>query len=267
MKVSNSSIQAFKACRRMYELKYIYGLEPVESSEAIKRGLKYHEAVENLIKQDIVVADDIDDPKIRAMVEAFRIFVLPKLRALYNVSEAENWFSYTTKSGHTVVGRIDALSKDGVIVEHKTTSGAVDGDYFAKLEFDEQIPTYMIAQGSDKVIYTVCAAPLLRQKKVESEEDYFKRCLEWYIEDPDQRIVCTEIKLDKDRLEQFADEQDAVISEMENCKLFYRNPNHCYRYNRLCEYAPVCMNFDPEQEYIEFKRREKHDETTGEAKD
>lgn len=261
MKVSNSSIQAFKQCRRMYQLRYLYGLEPIQTAEAIERGLAYHELVEGLLNGDCTL-DSCENPKIRAMGAAFQTYIMPQLAR----ESTEKWVSYKTKSGHTVVGRVDALTKDNEVVEHKTTSGPVDGDYFRKLDFDEQIPTYMLACRSNKIIYTVCAVPSIRQKKGETEEEFYRRCVDWFAEDVLNRITFVVITRDQAQLDAFADEQDKIISEMENCQFFYRNPGNCYKYGRLCEYAPVCMDYDPEQEYIEFKRREKHEEA-GEAKD
>lgn len=246
MRVSNSSIQCFKSCRRMYELKYIYGLEPVEQSPAVERGTSYHEAVEKVLTGQ---QPDCDNPKIAAMVEVFSGWNRPEIEAV------EKWIEYPTASGHTVVGRIDAKAKNGAVIEHKTTSGLITGAYFQKLEIDEQIPTYMIAENTNRVIYTVCATPTIRQKKNESNDEFKARCLDWF--DSAEKFAVTEIFKTDEQLKQFAVEQDAIINEMENCKLFYRNPNHCTKWGRLCEYAPVCMQYDPAKEYIQFTRRDR----------
>ena len=42
MRISASKIKAFKACRRLYELKYIENLVPVEKSQALEIGSNYH---------------------------------------------------------------------------------------------------------------------------------------------------------------------------------------------------------------------------------
>ena len=54
------------------------------------------------------------------------------------------------------------------------------------------------------------------------------------------------------------------ISTMKKAEIigeFYRNCSHCFRWGRRCEYASICLNFDPEQEYIEFTRRENNEHT------
>lgn len=261
MKASNSGIQTFKQCRRMYQLKYLHGLEPVQTADALKRGSTYHELIEGILKGDSSVLQNCDDPKIRAMATAFQMYILPQLT---QIDAVEQWFNYETPSGHTMVGIIDA--KNGAeLVEHKTTSGLIDGNYFQKLEFDEQIPTYMLAFNTNWINYTVCSVPSIRQKKTESDEEFYQRCVDWYAEDTEHKITMVQLNRTNDELEEFQKEQDDILNEMENCKLFYRNPANCSKWGRLCEYASVCMNYDPSQEYVQFKKRENTYEKTGEA--
>lgn len=261
MRASNSGIQCFKQCRRMYELKYLQGLEPVQTSDALTRGSQYHELVERILKGESDVYRDCDNPKIKAMATAFEKYIKPQL---VGVDAVEEWFEYLTPSGHKIVGRIDA--KKGLeLIEHKTTSGLIDGAYFQKLEFDEQIPTYMLAFSTNWINYTVCSTPSIRQKKTETDEEFYQRCVEWFDEDTNQKIAMVRLERTNDELEKFLYEQDDILNEMEDCKLFYRNPCNCLRWNKMCEYAPVCMNYDPSQEYIQFKKRENTYEQAGKA--
>lgn len=254
MKISNSGIQCFKACRRMYELKYIYEIEPVETSVAIERGLKYHEVIESILKGEDF---DCNDPKISAMAKVFES-QMPVVGSMvqFDKDNVEKWFEYKTDCGHTVVGRIDAKAKNGFVVEHKTTSGLIDGAYLQRLDFDEQIPTYMLAQKTNGVYYIVCSTPTIKQRKDETDKDFARRCYDWF--DSDRKFSVLTIHRTEDELEKFAKEQDAIINEIEDCKLFYRNPNHCMKWGRLCPYAPICMNYDPDKEYVSFTKREKY---------
>lgn len=260
MKASNSGIQTFKQCRRMYQLKYLHGLEPVQTADALKRGSQYHELVEGLLLGQSNF-DSCDDPKIKAMATAFQKYIMPKLDG---VDAVEEWFEYLTPSGHKMVGRIDA-KKGSELIEHKTISGLIDGAYFQKLEFDEQIPTYMLAFSCNTINYTVCSTPSIRQKKTESDEEFYWRCVDWFSEDTSQKIAMVQLQRTNEELEEFLYEQDDILNEMEDCKLFYRNPSNCCRWNRMCDYASVCINYDPNQEYIQFKKRENIYEKTGEA--
>lgn len=255
MKVSNSRISTFKSCRRMYQLKYIYGFEPIAVPDALSTGTSYHECVEHILRGEEY---DAGDPKINGMADAFKRYIAKDLNAM----EVEKWFEYQTESGHTVFGRVDAITTSGDVIEHKTTSGLIDGAYFQRLDFDEQIPTYMMGCGTDTVYYTVCAKPTIRQKKTELDEWFRQRCFEWYEEDTESKIKVVELKRSAGQLAEFFAEQDDIITEMENCKLFYRNPNNCMKWGRMCEYAPICMNCDPNGEYIQFKRRENEGEKT-----
>lgn len=234
----------------MYQLRYIYGLIPVQNSEAIERGLSYHDMVEDLLNTGDVHLSG--EPKIDAMVTAFKRYIYPKLKAVAQ----EEWFSYPTASGNEVIGRIDARAEDGTLIEHKTVGSEIDEAYWYNLENNEQVLTYMAAYDVNAMLYTVCRTPNIRQKKNETEEEFFQRCKEWYEEDTDSKISCRMIYRDKADIEAFKQEQDATINEMENCKLFYRNESHCMKWGRMCEYYPVCRHYDPNQEYIEFTKSE-----------
>lgn len=262
MKISNSGIQAFKSCPRMYELRYKYGLIPVETSNAIERGLSYHAGLERLldmIKYGEAPKDQFDgvSPKVAAMLCAFGEKAVPKLNAMgVHIAETEKWFEYQTESGHTVVGRLDGVTDKGDVVEHKSTSGLIDGIYLQRLQFDEQIPTYMLATGAEQVFYTVCSTPSLRQKRDESEDDFIVRCVEWFDEDSAHKIDVIPIWKTFIELKEFAEAQDRIITHIEKCKDFYRNPNHCMKWGRLCEYAPICFEKDLDRDFVNFKRKE-----------
>jgi hypothetical protein len=244
----------------------MYGLEPVRPAEALRRGLSYHEGVEGLLKQwvDYTLGSPIDyieDPKIKAMVSAFNYYIIPKLASQYKVRpvDVEPWFSYTTRSGHTIIGRADGKMSGNVLIEHKTTSGLIDGAYYQRLELDEQIPTYMLAFGARRILYTVCSVPSIRQKKDESDDDFYARCVAWYEVDTESKINVVEITKSEEELAEFKIEQDEIVTEMERCRLFYRNPSHCTKWGRMCEYASVCMNYDPNRDYVGFKRRDENE--------
>lgn len=251
MKASNSRIQCYKSCRRMYQLKYIYGLEPVKQSEALERGVSYHDKVEQLIKQGYFEIDE--NVKVNAMAMAFNLYIMPQLT---DIVAEEEWFEYKTPSGNTVIGRIDARDKDGRIIEHKTTGSEITEEYWYNLENNEQVLTYMAAYDVQRMIYTVCRTPSIRQKMNESDGEFWQRCVDWYKEDKDSKIQMREIYREKGDIEAFKKQQDATINEMAGCTLFYKNESHCMKWGKMCEYAPVCRFYDPNMEYINFTRNE-----------
>ena len=247
----------------MYELKYIHGMEPVGTANAIQRGLSYHGKVEKILDYQSDWADD--NLKTNAMAMAFEAYILPQLRKRHVVG-VEGWFEYSLLSGK-IKGRYDALCNHGIIVEHKTTSGLIDGAYLQRLEMDEQIPTYLIASGGNLVCYTICSTPSIRQRKNESDAEFQQRCFDWYEDGNYQKITMLELYRSDEQLEKFRQEQNAIVEEMANCKNYYRNPSHCTKFGRLCEYAPICMNYDPEQEYIQFRMRDGYNDETGKTGD
>ena len=249
MSASYSRLQTYKSCRRLYELKYVYNVRSTERIEALERGTSYHEKVAEVLRgKDF----EHDDPKTSAMAEAFRKYILPELKPVMQ----EEWFEYKTVFGDEFVGRIDARNADGAIIEHKTTSGEINEEYWYTREFDEQLMSYMYAYGTNKAYYTVCRTPTIRLKKDESDEEFFERCLEWYETDTESKIAMRVICHTDAEIKEFAKEQALTIREMNECKLFYRNQSYCSKWGRWCEYAPICRHYDPNQVYVGFEKAE-----------
>lgn len=248
--VSISRVKLFKGCRRAYELKYIYGLEPVERPESLETGLSYHEKIEELYRTGQVDFSDLS--KESAMALAYKKYIYPR----FKVKTVEEPFEYLLPNGDKLVGRVDGLTEDGDIVEHKTTSLEIGEDYEYGLQWDEQIRAYMIAHGTRRVWYTVVRKPTIRKKKNESDEEFFWRMCEWYEEDMPSKIRLMRFECTEKELAEFLLDLRRTIYEIDHCSHFYKNTMHCTRYGRRCEYASVCLHYDPSQEYIEFTKRE-----------
>ena len=166
------------------------------------------------------------------------------------------------------MGRFDGIAEDGLIVEHKTTSADVDDEYVYNLQWDEQILTYMLASGKNEMYYTVCKKPTIRQKQNETSEQYYQRCCEWYGEETDKKIRVIkvtrseqEVASHKTALKYIAGcmEDDENLSKGEYFKdefIYYRNCSQCTAYGRKCEFASICLDYDPKLEYVEFKKKE-----------
>lgn len=250
MKQSSTSIQTYKSCRRLYELKYIHGMEPTQKPEALERGSNYHQKVEQLLSAGEF---DRDSDKTTAMADAFAKYLLPQIDAVAQ----EEWFEMPFADGETLVGRIDARTPDGALIEHKTTSGDIDEAYWYSKQYDEQLMTYMLAYGTNRAIYTVCKTPNIRLKKGETEEEFVERCREWYDEDTESKIAMREIVIPQEQLDEFKVMLAQTVGEIERCTLFYRNQNYCTHWGRMCEYAPICQHYDPNEIYVGFEKRER----------
>lgn len=256
MKISSSKVRCYKACKRLYFLKYVEGLEYLPEIRTLEDGKTYHSKLEQLYTEGYFAVDE-DNPKISAMAFAYEKYIFPQ----FKVNRAEEWFEIKLTPTHTLVGRYDGIAEDGCVVEHKTTSADVDDEYIYNLQWDEQILNYMLASGKNKIYYTVCKKPTIRQKQNETAEEFLNRCIAWYDEDTDKKIRVIsversqkEIAEQKEALKAIA--RDIVATEKKGEKAFYRNQSHCTCYGRRCEFASICLDYDPKLEYVEFKKKE-----------
>lgn len=256
MKVSVSRIKAFKSCRRLYELRYIEGLTPAVTPDALEVGKSYHKIIEALNNgADIINGEEYtgDFSKERAMACAYRKYIYPNFR----VTDAEKHLEMDLSGGDILHGYVDAIADDGHIVEHKTTGSEITEQYEYNLLWDEQILAYMLLTGKRKVWYTVCRKPTIRQKQSESEEEFFNRMIEWYDTETESKIRLLEIERTDTEVEQFHGELLLMIDEMRHAGYYYRNTCQCNMYGRRCDYSSICLHYDPKQEYIEFVKEDK----------
>ena len=248
MKCSISRMKLFKACRRAYYFKYIEDLEPVQKSEALQTGSNYHEIIEYLYNNDGCFPNT-DFTKENAMAHAYFKYIYPKVKIKFTESWAEKMIGK-----HVLIGRVDGITEDRCIVEHKTTSMEIAEDYEFNLQWDEQILAYMYLTGARKVYYTICRKPTIRQRAKESDEDFFKRMIEWYDVDTDSKIRLLEIYRTDEDIQQFVDDFCATCDKIESAKKndMYMNTQYCNHWGRRCEYSGICLNYDPQCEYIDF---------------
>lgn len=245
MRLSISKIKMFKGCRRQYQLHYIEGLTPIETPQALVIGKNYHAKLESLYNGEEL---EKDFSKESAMVEAYKKYIFPK----FKVNATEKDFTYDLGGEDFLYGIVDGVAQDGCIVEHKTTSMEITPQYEYLLMWDEQILAYMLMTGANTVYYTVCRKPTIRQKKGETEEKFYKRMIEWYDTDTDTKIQLLKIQRTSEEVEEFKNSLFLMLAEMKECNNFYRNQGWCNKWGRLCEYASVCLHYDPNQEYVEF---------------
>lgn len=244
MPYSISRINLFKSCRRAYQLKYIEGLRPVETADALEIGKNYHEKLETLYKTGELDTSDLS--KESAMAAAYKKYIYPQL----DVVSVEEWTDLVLDD-ETIIGRPDGMTASGKLIEHKTTSmDPLEFEY--DLQWNEQILLYMVMTHTRDAYFTVCRKPTIRLKKNETEEDFFNRMVVWYDEDTDSKIKIIHVNRTDQEVDEFVWGLREMIGEMKRCKYFYRNTSYCKHWGRRCEYASVCMHYDPNQEYVEF---------------
>lgn len=267
-KISASKAKCYKECKRKYFFRYVEELENATPVQALQDGKSYHEKIESLYKEGWFSIDETD-PKVTAMALAYEKYIYPH----FKVQKVEEEFEYPLGEKHLLVGRYDARAEDGCLVEHKTTSKKVDDEYLFNLQFDEQIPTYMLASGARQIYYTICQKPSIRQKKDESDEEFLKRCVDWYDEDTDSKIRVVKLTRTDEEVKQREAELSYLCLSMElderwhklydkngefgKEKIFYRNTCACTQFGRSCPYMSICLNYKPELQYVEFVKREK----------
>lgn len=254
-KFSISEMKLFKACRQAWYLKYHEHLEVIDKSESLKTGLSYHSKIEDLYAGNLDVSDL---SKESAMAMAYQKYIYPK----FKVTSTEDWFTKEIGNGYSIIGRTDGIADDGTLVEHKTTSVTNLEEYEFDLQWDEQLMAYMFAKNVREIWYTICRKPNIRQKVNESDEEFFERMVKWFDEDTDQKIRVIKISRTDEQIEKFrrhllkmgfdikhsTDNTDANI---------YRNTAYCTKWGTRCEYANICLNYNPNEEYAGFIKDER----------
>ena len=244
MIASISRVKLFKSCRRAYQFRYIEDLEPVQKAEALETGSNYHEELEDLYRNGGIAI--VNHSKEEAMAVAYQRYIYPK----FEVKSVEEWMQKPI-GNHILLGRVDGIAEDGLLVEHKTTSAEITEEYEYNLQWDEQILAYMYLTDAREVWYTVCRKPTIRQKKNETDEEFFQRMVDWYDTETESRIRLLKISRTDEEVQDFAEGFKAICDEMER-GVIYRNTNYCNCWGRRCEYSSICLNYDPNQEYVEF---------------
>lgn len=240
--ISISRIKLFKQCRRAYELKYVYGIVPAVPAESLSIGRRYHELIELIYSGEFEVRDFTKE---EAMACAYQKYVAP----FVPIETTEKWFEKPPFHG-----RVDGIMSNGTLVEHKTTSFDVTEEYEYYLQWDEQIPMYMYLSGAREMIYTVCKKPTIRQKKNETDEEFFNRMVEWYDEETEKKIRFFKVTASDDEIEEFTSNLQRIAEEMKTDN-FYRNTCACRAWNRPCEYQAICMKFNPELNYVGYEKK------------
>lgn len=252
--VTQSQIKTYKACKRKYMFAYVEQLKPVETPEAMVVGASYHAKIESLLKYGFF---ECTGDKTDAMAFAFEKYIMPTIGS---VKLVESVFECELEDGIKLIGKFDAIAESGIPIEHKTCSGPINEDYLFGLNWDDQVSAYLIATGKTKVKYTVCQKPTIRQKQNETVEDYINRCVAWYDENTEQKIRVFEVVRSEAELADKKKEFAEIAKEMERCKCYYTNPSYCTAWGRRCEFASICLDYDPKFIPIQFVKKTRKNE-------
>lgn len=253
-KLSPSKIRCYTSCQKKYDFIYNEQLEPLEKAECLLQGGSYHEKVAKILKGEEY---EKTNDKIDVMAEVFKKYILPKLPQIKDVEiHAEKDFGTFDLHGY-----IDAVTIDGIPVEHKTTSMPVDEFYTNRLNWDMQVPIYMILTEKRDCLYTVMQKPTIRQKQSETEEQFLQRCLEWYETDTKKKVGVFKIVRTEQELLDKSNEITMIAVEMQNKMFYFRNPSDCSIMG--CPYSSICLDYDRAVMPIGFKKKENEREVFG----
>ena len=242
-----SMIGSYKRCPRRYELEYVHDLKPVESPDALVLGSSYHANIEQILKHEAYDHEGLAGK----MAEAFEKYI--DWQTWYAAPEKE--FRLRLSRGLYLKGKLDALTHDGVPVEHKTTGQNSLDKYIDHLAYDDQISIYMLATGSTQAIYTVIQKPTIRQGKNESEAEYLERVGKWY---SPEHVMSVNVVRTAGDLEAKRAEIIYLARQIRQTKLYWRNPNTCAITS--CPYASICLNYEPDMQTVGFEKKARRNE-------
>ena len=240
-------ISSFKKCPRRYELEYVHDLKPVCTSEALAIGTNYHANVEKILKHEEYSHEGLAGK----MAEAFEKYI--EWQDWQAIPEQE--FKVRLSRGVYLKGRLDAITKDKIPVEHKTTGTNSLEKYIDHLAYDDQIAIYMLVIGSPRAVYTIIQKPSIRQKQNETEEEYLNRVSDWY---SPEHVTCVNVVRTNAELEAKRQEIIYLAKQIKNCKMFWRNPNTCALTS--CPYASICLDYEPTMQIVGFEKKERKSE-------
>ena len=242
-----SMIGSYKRCPRRYELEYIHNLRPTAPSEALEIGTTYHANVEHILRQE-----EYDHSGLAGkMAEAFEKYI--DWRDWQAVPEQE--FRVRISRGFYLKGKLDALTAEGIPVEHKTTGQSNLEKYIDHLAYDDQIAIYMLITGSMRATYTIIQKPTIRQGKNESEEEYLERVSAWY---SPEHVMSVNVVRTAGELSEKREELIYLSKQIQRTKLFWRNPNTCAL--TACPYASICLNYEPDMQLVGYETKERRNE-------
>lgn len=152
-------------------------------------------------------------------------------------------------------GKVDGLVRrsDGLywLLEHKTAS-SINGSYLDRLWCDMQITLYSKYLSEQYqitmsgVIYNILGKPALRRGKNEEWGAFGERLRQRHMEDP-ECYNRTELVISHEQYNELAEElwelTQAYLGAQKRDK-WYRNTDHCFKYNKACPYFTLCKSGD-----------------------
>lgn len=314
---TSSRRRTFRECARKHQLAYLEGWKPVRISDALHVGTAFHVGLEHWWRSDAgpcdealaSVADSGRDEYEQARIDAMLVGYHHRWksdRSKYSVIFVEAGFEgplVNPDTGETAInwrfaGKIDALVRDltmdeTIIVEHKTTSDAIEGDdadYWQKLTMDDQCSAYAVGAtflGHEPryVLYDVARKPSLKpylatpedkrkrkkngewyanvRLKDETPSEHFDRLVSELTTKPDKYYQRKLIPRDDYQLREFMRDTWALTKLMDAAHLdglHPRNPDSCNRYGRCWAFDICSLGLNPAEHPDRYERKTSQNE-------
>lgn len=313
---TSSRRRTFRECPRKHKLAYLDGWKTVRVSDALHVGTAFHLGLEHWWQDAPHAAaalehvegkgrDPFEQARIDAMLVGYHYRWIGD-RKRYRVIGVEIPFEgplLNPDTGETAInwrfaGKVDGLAVENVtnetiVVEHKTTSDAIEGDdadYWQKLSMDDQCSAYTVGAtflGHEPryVLYDVARKPALKPLKAtppekrkrkkngdwyawvrledETPAAYFKRLVDELLDKPERYYQRKLIPRDDYQLREFMRDTWALTKQMDAAfldDLHPRNPDACHRFGR-CGFYDICsLGLDPAEHPDRWERKTSQNE-------
>ena len=268
--ITQSMIQTYLDCR----VKFLYNINKLQAGQSIERtlfGTCMHLGLEWLYKTSVIdvaldtlerkwniYSNSLIGVKRETVMGVFELTcaLLPIYYEVYEKEIKEKTVSTVEKEFETpfhnalLRGKIDGIKKETKgykVIDHKTMSRVVEGSLMLKLSFDFQMMFYAFCAKSfhpvNGCIYNVIRKPALKQKKTESNKDYYDRILNDIKSRPDFYFFRYPITFTKQDFFKFEIELRNILDEIHsflhgNISIF-KNGRSCMTFSQ-CEFLESC---------------------------
>lgn len=268
MRHTNSSIQTWRKCQRLWKYKHSDMVRPEAKAPALRMGSAIHDALEcrdlghhidavfTAMRNSYDGDPDRNFAVCHAMVGAYDVVYFDDAEHWETIA-LEHQFLLDLPSG-TLEGKLDKVArckKTGQLYlwERKTSSLPVDNpahDYWGQLSIDSQLNLYYYAVKVEfgevpHVMYDVIRKPQHRPRKGEALEEFAQRVARDMIDKKDAYFFRKQVHATEARRQVLLHESLETVSEIENYRGIYpRNASACVRAWGSCEYLDVCCGRD-----------------------
>jgi hypothetical protein len=221
-------------------------------SDALDFGAKFHEFLASHYRGEVCQPSGDDTAQILASAYVSEWFDADQEFSVESVEERHTLalFAGIPDRFLTILDLVVVDARgDRWLVEHKTSSGAVDPNQtrWRTKAFDLQTQLYLralhvLGRPARGVVFNVIRRPLLRQKRAESYDEFLHR-MRLEVTGPEyfQRFRVDHIESTERDL-RFRVE--SLLQSIERCSIarsFPLDESGCFAYNRDCDFLPVCL--------------------------